>query len=135
MLGPGGRPVIALHTNARGAASVGGAGSVSIRAPYAGATAFPSASAKGGLASEDALVILASRRGASDRRMRRLAERLNAAGVNVLVETVDLARTDCSLSHYAVANNLRYANVEVPHGDGATQRQILQILMDTPGFR
>jgi len=135
MLSPGGRPIVALHTNARGAARTGGAGSVSIRAPYAGATAFPSASATGGLASEDAMVILASRRGADDQRIRRLAQRLNAAGVNVLVERVDTARTDCSLSHYAVANNLNYANVEAPDGDGATQREILQILMDTPGFR
>lgn len=135
MLAPRGRPVIALHTNSRGAAATGGSGSVSIRAPYAGATAFPSPSASGGRASEDAMVILASRRGPDDGRIRRLAERLNDAGVHVLVETVDTARTDCSLSHYAVAHGLAYANVEVPHGAGSTQREILQILMDTPGFR
>jgi hypothetical protein len=123
MLSPGGSPVIALHTNAVGS------GSVTIRRPYAGATAFPSASATGGRASEDAMVIIAHRIGPDDPATRRLAERLNAAGVHVLVETVDTARTDCSLSHYAVANGLRYANVEVPDGDAATQREILDILM------
>lgn len=120
---PGGSPVIALHTNAVGA------GTVTIRRPYAGATAFPSASATGGRASEDAMVILAHRNGPQDPATRRLTERLNAAGVHVLVETVDTARTDCSLSHYAVANGLRYANVEAPDGDAATQREILDILI------
>lgn len=129
MLGPGNRPVIALHTNARGAAATGGTGSVSIRAPYDGAEAFPSPSAAGGRASEDAMVILASRTGARDRRARSLVEKLNAAGVHVLVETVDPARTDCSLSHYAVVNGIPYANVEAADGDGATQREILDILM------
>lgn len=130
MLGPGGRPVIALHTNARGSARTGGAGSISIRAPYSGTTAFPSTSATGGLASEDAMVILASRRGPEDGRVRSLAQSLNDAGVHVLVETVDTARTDCSLSHYAVANGLTYANVEAADGDTATQRRILDILME-----
>ncbi|WP_108659269.1 hypothetical protein [Acuticoccus kandeliae] len=129
MLAPGGRPVIALHTNARGSAKSGGSGSISIRAPYAGATAFPAPNASGGLASEDAMVILASRGGPNDGRTRRLTEALNAAGVNVLVETVDLSNTDCSLSHYAVANGLAYANVEAAHGDAATQKAILDILI------
>ncbi len=121
---PGGRPIIALHTNSRGASATGGAGTISIRAPYAGAEAFP---ASGPLASEDAMVILASRDGSKSHR--RLIERLNAAGVNVMVETVDPGRTDCSLSHYAVANGLTYANVEAAHGDGATQKAILDIVM------
>ncbi|MCF3935422.1 hypothetical protein L1787_18690 [Acuticoccus sp. M5D2P5] len=126
MLAPGGRPVIALHTNARGSARTGGSGSISIRAPYAGATAFPVDGA-----SEDAMVILASRNGAEDGKVRRLAEALNAAGVNVLVETVDLDDTDCSLSHYAVASGIAYANVEAAHGDAATQRAILDVLIKT----
>ncbi|WP_420393426.1 hypothetical protein [Acuticoccus sp.] len=123
---PRGSPVVALHTNAPGSARTGGTGSISIRAPYDGATAFP---AEGPLAKEDAMVILASRRGPDDGRVRGLVERLNAAGVNVLVETVDTARTDCSLSHYAVANGLDYANVEAADGDAATQRAILAVLM------
>lgn len=123
MLAPGGSPIVALHTNDRGS------GTISIRTPYAGATPFPSANARGGLASEDAMVILASRSGPADPAIRRKLEALNAAGVNVLVETVDLSRTDCSLSHWAVANGRAYANVEVPHGDAATQKAILDILM------
>ncbi|MBJ3775063.1 hypothetical protein [Acuticoccus mangrovi] len=129
MLAPGGSPVIGLHTNAPGSAATGGSGHVSIRSPYSGATAFASPSATGGFASEDAMVILASRAGPDDGKTRRLTEALNAEGVNVLVETVDTARTDCSLSHYAVANGLTYANIEVPHGAAATQRAILDILM------
>jgi len=129
MLAPRNRPVIALHTNARGAAATGGAGSVSIRAPYAGSEAFPSEEATGGRRSEDAMVILASRSGARDPQVRRRVERLNRAGVHVLVETVDPARTDCSLSHYAVMNGIRYANVEVAHGETGTQIEILDILI------
>lgn len=128
LLAPGGRPLVALHTNARGAARTGGSGSISIRAPYPGAEAF-AANAAGPLAQEDAMVILASRRGARDGRVRRLVEALNAAGVNVLVETVDPAHTDCSLSHYAVARGLAYANVEAAHGDTATQRALLDVLL------
>lgn len=123
---PGGRPLIALHTNSRGSARSGGAGSISIRTPYAGATALP---ATGPLADEDAMVILASRRGPADGAVSALAQRLNAAGVNVMIETVDTARTDCSLSHYAAVNGLTYANVEARHGDGATQRAILEVLL------
>ncbi|WP_075219190.1 hypothetical protein [Acuticoccus yangtzensis] len=121
---PGGRPIIALHTNSPGAASTGGSGTISIRAPYAGATAFP---ATGPLAKDDAMVILASRNGPAG--VQSLTRRLNAAGINVMVETVDTTRTDCSLSHYAVANGIPYANVEAAHGDGATQRAILDILL------
>lgn len=128
ILAPGGRPVVALHTNEPGAASAGGSGTVSIRSPYPGATAFPVAGADA-----DAMVILAARRGPDDPGTRRLAETLNARGVNVMVERVDLAATDCSLSHYAVAAGLRYANVEVRDGDGATQRAILDTLMDVLG--
>lgn len=124
MLEPGGRPVVALHTNERGVAAAGGSGSVSIRAPYAGATAFPAAGAD-----EDAMVILAARGGADDPSVRRLTDALNARGINVLVERVDLAATDCSMSHYAVAAGLPYANVEARDGDGATQRAILDALM------
>lgn len=124
MLGPANRPIIALHTNARGAAGLGGTGTISIRAPYAGATAFPVEGAD-----PDAMVILAAARGPDDRVIAALIRRLNAAGINVLVETVDLRRTDCSLSHYAVANGLPYANVEARAGDSATQRAILATLM------
>lgn len=120
----GGRPIIALHTNSRGSARTGGAGSVSIRAPYSGATAFP---ASGPLADEDAMVILASRRGPEA--LTGLTRKLNAAGVNVLVETVDTANTDCSLSHYAAAHAITYANVEAAHGDGARLQAILDIVM------
>ena len=121
---PGGSPVVALHTNSPGSAKTGGSGSISMRAPYAGATAFP---AQGPLAKEDAMVILAARGGPAS--VKRLTDRLNAAGVNVLVETVDPSRTDCSLSHYAVTKGLTYVNVEAAHGDGATQRAILEIVM------
>ncbi|WP_226577801.1 hypothetical protein [Acuticoccus sediminis] len=121
---PGGRPIIALHTNSRGSAGTGGSGTISINSPTPGATAFP---ASGPLASEDAMVILASTRGADAHRG--LVERLNKAGVNVMVETVDLSKTDCSLSHYAAANGITYANVEAAHGDSATQKAILDIVM------
>ncbi|UOM34127.1 hypothetical protein [Acuticoccus sp. I52.16.1] len=123
---PGGRPIVGLHTNSRGSARTGGSGTISIRSPYAGAEAFP---ASGPLAGEDAMVILASRDGAKS--VRNQVQRLNAAGVNVMVETVDLAKTDCSLSHYAAANGIPYANVEAAHGDGATQKAILDIVMRT----
>jgi hypothetical protein len=119
MLAPGGRPVIALHTN-----EPGRGGTISIDTPYAGATAFPAPGAD-----PDAMVILAARRGGEDPAARRLAAALNARGVNVMVERVDLADTDCSLSHYAVASGIRYANVEARDGDVATQRAILDALM------
>ena len=125
MLEPGGRPVIALHTNGRGSLQRGGAGDISMLTPTRGATAFTAAGAD-----PDAMVILASRQGGEDPFARRIAEALNARGINVLVERVELPATDCSLSNYAVAEGIRYANVEARDGDGATQRVILDALME-----
>lgn len=128
-------PVIALHTNAPGVAGRRGSGSISIRAPGKSAKAYPGSAASGPLASSDALVITAIvGRAQQDARTSALVGRLTAEGVNVLVETTSPATTDCSLSHYAALNGIRpYANIEVVDGDSATQRRIVDIVMNALG--
>ncbi|MDQ0316957.1 hypothetical protein [Amorphus orientalis] len=132
-----GMPVIALHTNAPGIAGRGGSGSVSILAPGPGDQAFRSASASGGLASPDSLVITAVT-GAleTNRRVQDLVQRLTEAGLNVLVETTSAGRSDCSLSHYAALAGISpYLNLEVRDGDDATQKRMLDIVMTILGYR
>lgn len=124
------QPIIALHTNKHGADARGGSGDLSILSLPDGSTPFLSASASGGLASEDAFVLVSTTDGPDSRRVRRIVERINARGVNVVVETVERSASDCSLSNYAALNGIdRYYNIEVPAGAGATQQRILDVLL------
>lgn len=128
-----GAPVIALHTNAPGIGGRHGGGSVSIRAPGRGATAYPGTGASGRLASDDSLVITAILKG-DEAHIAPLVERLTARGVNVMVETTSARTTDCSLSHYAALAGIRpYVNLEVADGDAETQLRMLGIVMDALG--
>lgn len=123
-------PIVALHTNKPGAAGTGGGhGNLSLTALPARATAFRGVPTEPALASEDAFVIVASRRGADDARLGRTVRRLNAAGVSVIVERVDPDEADCSLSNYAALSGIaNYYNVEAPVGAVATHRRMVDIL-------
>jgi hypothetical protein len=55
---------------------------------------------------------------------------LNAAGINVVVETVRKNRGDCSLSNYALlSDHPSYINVTVGYGEGEKQRKIVDVVM------
>lgn len=127
-------PIVALHTNRPGTAARGGAGTISIHAVPEGARAFlppPGVAPVGG---EDDLVILASTDPSGDRRLRRDVAALTAAGVPVIVETVDRQDLDCSLSNHAALAGLRpYYNVEVRDGASALQTWIVSIVMEVAG--
>jgi len=129
-----GYPVVALHTNRPGIASRGGAGTISIAAVPDDAEAFRPPAGVTPLGGDDDLVIVAARNPARDRRLTSDVRRLNAAGINVMVETVGRGRTDCSLSHYAASNGIGpYYNVEVRDGNAALQTRMVAILMGIAG--
>jgi hypothetical protein len=125
------QPIIALHTNKPGTEGRGGGGDISILSLPGNATPFVSARASGGLASEDAFILIATTEGPDNRGVRSLVEALNARGASVAVETVIPGRSDCSLSNYTALNGItRYFNIEAPEGAGATQRRLLDILFE-----
>ncbi len=118
-----GYPIIALHTNEANG------GHISIDSPPRGSKAFPSRSATGRFASKDTMVILASTQPAEqDGGLMQKIERLNGQGVHVMAEHV--TASDCSFSNFAAQAGIReYYNVEVVHGDTATQERIVDLLM------
>jgi hypothetical protein len=128
-----GAPIIALHTNEPGFAGDGrgGAGGISILHPLSGATPFRAKAAAIGRSPDDTMVFVASpRKPEADAELMAFVERLREHGINVMYETVSLARNDCSMSNFAAIRGIRnYANVEVVQGDGATQRKIVEALV------
>lgn len=120
-----GYPIIALHTNESNG------GHISIDSPPRGSRAFPSKSASGRFASKDTMVILASTQPAEqDGGLMQKIERLNGQGVHVMAEHV--TASDCSFSNFAAQAGIReYYNVEVVHGDTATQERIVDMLMSS----
>ncbi|MEM1038392.1 MAG: hypothetical protein AAGI12_02855 [Pseudomonadota bacterium] len=126
-----GQPIIALHSNANGYSGNGGSGTISIRRKSSIMRAFASRRAKGALADEDNILLVAARRPVeSDRRLRKLVNDFNNKGVHVIAELVTPGKNDCSLSNYVVLNGIaKYYNIEVQDGKGAVQRDLLRKLM------
>lgn len=123
--------VIALHTNDRGYADdeSGGSGHISILNPGRNNTAFRAAPFPGAASAADTLVILAGE-GAGPAAEMPTIRALNARNINVVYEHVSATSTDCSLSNYAAINHISpYFNIEVAHGDGATQRRVIDIVV------
>jgi len=128
---PSGQPIIALHSNANGYSGNGGRGTISIWRKSAIMRAHPSRKAKGALADEDNILLVAGRRPMDkDRRLKKLVTDFNNKGVHVIAELVTPAKNDCSLSNYVVLNGIaKYYNIEVQDGQGKVQRQMLRELM------
>jgi hypothetical protein len=127
-----GFPIIGLHTNSLKSAKTGGDGTISIKSPPGNADAFPSPSPfVGAKSAEDTLVFVASLQPkGKDESVDQMVEKLTTAGMNVIREHVSAGRNDCSLSNYAALQNLRkYYNIEVVHGDAATQRRMVKLIM------
>jgi hypothetical protein len=132
-------PIIALHSNTAG-------GSISVdRAPkpterYPGKTDAVPANRRSLFAPDDTLVFVAPIAGS--KRVAAYKDTLNANGVNVLWEHVDLKRNDCSLSNYAALSKMEnYFNVEVAHShergsvSERAQQEIVDIIMTLPELR
>jgi len=123
-------PIVAVHTNEPHG------GTVSMRAPFAGATAFPAtaAPAAGPRRDDDTLVILAGPRPpADDDAARGTIAWFNTRGANVLYETVG-GRGDCSLSNHAVLSGLgRTYTVEAADGDERSASALVDLVMQHAG--
>lgn len=122
-------PIVALHSNERRG------GTISLARPYPGATAFraapgTAASAGGPRRDDDTLVILAGRSRPDTAAARADIAWFTSRGVNVLYETVRSGRSDCSLSnHAALAGLPQSVTVEVAHGDTASARALVDLVM------
>lgn len=127
-------PLVALHSNEKRG------GTISVARPYAGATAFRAAasgapSPTAPRRDDDTLVILASRSGPATAAARADIAWFTSRGVNLLYETVRPARSDCSLSnHAALAGLPRTVTVEVAHGDTASARALVDLVMQHAGI-
>jgi len=130
-----GTPIIALHSNANGWSGNGGKGNISIRRSGAGIPFVTALARSRRFLDEDTLVILAGANPpGKDREVsRKIKYFTESAGVNVLFEQVKPTTNDCSLSNYVVLKNLGpYFNIEVETGDAATQKKILDLVMQAP---
>jgi hypothetical protein len=126
-------PIVGLHSNERSG------GTISMARPYPGADAFPAATGvplRPGAPrrDDDTLVILAGRAASTDAAARKSIAWFTGRGVNVLYETVRPGRSDCSLSNHAVLAGLpRTLTVEVGHGDTASARALVDLVMQAVG--
>jgi hypothetical protein len=127
-------PLVAVHSNEKRG------GTISLARPYAGATAFraaPSAapSQTAPRRDDDTMIILAGRGGPDSAAARADIAWFTSRGVNVLYETVRPGRSDCSLSnHAALAGLPRTVTVEVAHGDTASARALVDLVMQHAGI-
>lgn len=123
-----GAPIVALHTNSPGPP-------IQVSHPPANVRAFPAPSPIGN-PPDDAVVFVASTSPPeANGAMQSTIAALNRSGINVFYEMVSAANNDCSLSNYAALKGIpNYFNLEVAHGDGATQRKMVDILMSQLGI-
>jgi hypothetical protein len=133
-----GQPIIALHTNKEGYDLVPepdedkSKGNVSIgieRKEESNITEFPAARPIRAKSPNDTLIYVASQLpSGTDMALINFVTAMNRAGVHVLYEHVE--RNDCSLSNYAVLQNLPYVNIEVvDEDDTGAQVRIIDIVM------
>jgi hypothetical protein len=121
------QPIIALHNNFDGPVPTGGLGHVSMEA-------VPKSMRKravpdGPLADDRTLVLLAATDMDSPEVTARV-DRLNNAGINVVVEPVREGRGDCSLSNDVVlAGHQSYFNVTIDHDGGEKQLRIIDAIL------
>ena len=124
-------PVIGLHSNWDGHLAGGGLGAISVRRADAKMIPFPSAVATGRFADEDTIAMLVSARlPAANAAGQATVRLLNEAGVHVIYRHVTPANNECTLADYLTLNRLGpYINLEVEHGDAATQAVLVDRLM------
>jgi len=121
-------PYLTLHTNENGHSGNGGAGHISMLKKSASVLSFPANPIKRGsrvgLSDEDSLVYIATKNKTPN--MKRV-KAFNNLGINVKYELVNPNRNDCSMSNYVVLGlgSEEYINIEVEHGDGDTQRVMI----------
>jgi hypothetical protein len=127
-------PIVALHSNERRG------GTISMARPYRGAEAFRAAAGAprrlgAPRRDDDTMVILAGRSPPTEPSARASIAWFTERGVNVLYETVRPGRSDCSLSnHAALAGLPRTLTVEVAHGDTASARALVDLVMQFAGI-
>jgi len=127
-------PIVALHSNERRG------GTISMARPYRGAEAFRAATdasrpAGAPRRDDDTMIILAGRSPPTEGAARASIAWFTGRGVNVLYETVQPGRSDCSLSNHAVLTGLpRTITVEVAHGDTASVRALVDLVMQAVGI-
>ncbi len=128
-------PYLALHNNKDGWYGNGGQGGVSILSKSSQIVkSYPASEdithQSKGIKDEDSLVYIAGTKKTPDQiKLKRLLE----LGLNVKYEIIDMQHNDCSLSNYIVLKKHTedYYNIEVEHGDLATQKKMIDKIINT----
>ena len=125
-------PIIGLHNNWDGFVEGGGAGTISVLRQDDKMIPFASPDAVGRFADEDTIVMLVSTRPpADDDDGRRTIDWFNTLGVHVIYRYVTPGNNGCTIADYLTLNQLGpYFNLEVEHGDQATQPLLIDRLME-----
>ena len=120
-------PYLALHNNTNG----GGVSVLKSSKSVQSFLAYPREQVTHGkgLKDEDSLVYIA---GSHSKPPSRKINRLLHEGMHVKYERVNRTNNDCSMSNYVVLgkHSERYYNIEAQHGDGRTQRKMIDKLME-----
>ncbi len=137
-------PILALHNNHNGWSGNGGAGTISLARESTSLKAYPATNpaaypSRGNsrLRDEDNLIFMVGTQPLSaDPALKRRVSALNAAGLNVMHKQLNATNFDCSLSDYVTRHRLgEYYNIEAEHGDGQTQQQMVEHLLQVLGTR
>lgn len=119
-------PYLSLHNNTNG----GGVSILKSSKSVRSFLAHPRDKIKNGigLMDEDSLIYIAGK--SSTPPMRKI-DKLRQHGINVKYEIVNSLNNDCSMSNYVVLRkgSNDYYNIETQHGDSATQKKMIDILM------
>lgn len=128
-------PVVGLHSNWDGYLDGGGLGQISVRRQDPKMIPFPSAVAVGRLADEDTIIMLVSPLPPSENLDGQgTIAWFNDHGIHVIYRHVTPDNNGCTLADYLTLNELGvYFNLEVEHGDAATQLVLIDSLMEFLG--
>lgn len=123
-----GQLLFAIHNVPDSENAGGKRGHASLGSPPRGAKVVPAETTGGDRGGSPDLVLLAAT--ASDRlQAEARAKALARQGVNVIIESVDKQRYDCSLSNYAaITGYTNYFNVTVDPGEGDKQRRMVDTI-------
>lgn len=124
-------PVLTMHSNDNGYVGNGGSGHISAARSSATMKGIMTSSPRGTLSDEDNAVLTAGTVPfEQNAKARKLAQHLDAQGINMIYEHVKTNTNDCSFSFHVKLNNLGdYYNIEVEHGRVEDQKEILDALM------
>jgi hypothetical protein len=128
------QPIVALHNNTGERIPTGGHGHASMEDLPRDMQRKRAEDPEGPLAGDRTLVLLTALQ-SETAAAEQVADGLNAAGINVVIEAVKEKAGDCSLSNFAVlSGHERFVNVTVDEDEGDKQQKIVDAVMSGLGL-